>query len=74
MVLLIVLVAIFAPLIAPFPGDAGTATHPFAVLKRRRRRTGSAPTRSAATSFAGSSSARAYRRVIAIVVLADRLR
>jgi peptide/nickel transport system permease protein len=33
LVLLIVLVAIFAPLIAPFPGDAGTATHPFAVLK-----------------------------------------
>jgi len=32
-VLLIVLVAIFAPLIAPFPGDAGTATNPFAVLK-----------------------------------------
>ena len=27
------LVAIFAPLIAPFPGDAGTATNPFAVLK-----------------------------------------
>jgi peptide/nickel transport system permease protein len=33
LVLLIVLVAIFAPLIAPFPGDAGAATHPFAVLK-----------------------------------------
>src|SRR5258708_5703423 len=32
-VLLIVVVAIFAPLIAPFPGDAGTATHPFDVLK-----------------------------------------
>ncbi len=32
-VILIVLVAIFAPLIAPFPGDAGTATHPFAVLQ-----------------------------------------
>jgi peptide/nickel transport system permease protein len=32
-VLLIVLVAIFAPLISPFPGDAGTATNPFAVLK-----------------------------------------
>jgi peptide/nickel transport system permease protein len=32
-VLLIVLVAIFAPLIAPFAGDAGTATHPFEVLK-----------------------------------------
>jgi peptide/nickel transport system permease protein len=32
-VLLIVLVAIFAPLLAPFPGDAGTATNPFAVLK-----------------------------------------
>jgi peptide/nickel transport system permease protein len=28
----IVVVAVFAPLIAPFPGDAGTATHPFAVL------------------------------------------
>jgi peptide/nickel transport system permease protein len=32
-VLLIVLVAIFAPLIAPFPGDAGTATNPFNVLR-----------------------------------------
>jgi peptide/nickel transport system permease protein len=32
-VLLIVVVAIFAPLIAPFPADAGTATNPFAVLK-----------------------------------------
>jgi peptide/nickel transport system permease protein len=32
-VLLIVVVAIFAPLIAPFPGDAGTATNPFEVLK-----------------------------------------
>jgi peptide/nickel transport system permease protein len=32
-VLLIVLVAIVAPLIAPVPGDAGTATHPFSVLK-----------------------------------------
>jgi peptide/nickel transport system permease protein len=28
----IVVVAVFAPLIAPFPGDAATATHPFAVL------------------------------------------
>jgi peptide/nickel transport system permease protein len=33
MSLLIVVVAVFAPLLAPFPGDAGTATHPFAVLK-----------------------------------------
>ena len=33
LVLLIVLIAIFAPLVAPFPGDAGTATHPFSVLK-----------------------------------------
>jgi peptide/nickel transport system permease protein len=32
-VILIVLVAIFAPLIAPFPADAGTATHPFSVLQ-----------------------------------------
>src|SRR5262252_620665 len=32
-VLLIVLVAIFAPLLAPHPGDAGTATHAFDVLK-----------------------------------------
>lgn len=31
--LLIVAVAVLAPLIAPFPGDAGTATHPFAVLR-----------------------------------------
>src|SRR5215472_1951921 len=29
---LIVLVALAAPLLAPFPADAGTATHPFAVL------------------------------------------
>jgi peptide/nickel transport system permease protein len=28
----IVLVALLAPLLAPFPGDAGTATHPFTVL------------------------------------------
>jgi peptide/nickel transport system permease protein len=32
LVLFIVVVAIFAPLLAPFPGDAGTATHPFQVL------------------------------------------
>jgi peptide/nickel transport system permease protein len=32
-VLLIAAVAIFAPLVVPFPGDAGTATHPFDVLK-----------------------------------------
>jgi peptide/nickel transport system permease protein len=32
MVLVIVLVAVFAPLLAPYPGDAGSATHPFAVL------------------------------------------
>jgi peptide/nickel transport system permease protein len=30
---LIVAVAILAPLIAPLPGDAGAATHPFAVLR-----------------------------------------
>jgi peptide/nickel transport system permease protein len=28
----IVVAALLAPLLAPFPGDAGTATHPFAVL------------------------------------------
>jgi len=28
----IVVVALLAPLLAPFPGDAGTATHPFIVL------------------------------------------
>ena len=28
----IVVVALLAPVLAPFPGDAGTATHPFAVL------------------------------------------
>ena len=32
MSLLIVVVAIFAPLLAPVPADAGSATHPFAVL------------------------------------------
>src|SRR5262249_59129660 len=30
---LIVLIALLAPLLAPFPGDAGTATHPFLVLR-----------------------------------------
>src|SRR6185437_15885442 len=30
---LIVVIAILAPLIAPLPGDAGAATHPFAVLR-----------------------------------------
>jgi peptide/nickel transport system permease protein len=30
---LIVVVAVLAPLIAPDPGDAGTATHPFSVLQ-----------------------------------------
>ena len=30
---LIVAVAVLAPLLAPFPGDAGTATNPFAVLR-----------------------------------------
>ncbi|MGO8960634.1 MAG: ABC transporter permease [Streptosporangiaceae bacterium] len=33
LVLLIVLVAIFAPVLAPLPGDAATATHPFDVLR-----------------------------------------
>jgi peptide/nickel transport system permease protein len=33
LVLLIVLVAIFAPLLASAPGDAGTATHPLDVLR-----------------------------------------
>ena len=32
-VVLIVVVAVFAPLLAPFPGDAATATHPFFVLR-----------------------------------------
>jgi peptide/nickel transport system permease protein len=32
LVLFIVIVAIFAPLLAPIPADAGTATHPFDVL------------------------------------------
>ena len=31
--LLIVLVALFAPVLAPFPGDAGTATHPALALQ-----------------------------------------
>jgi len=30
---LIVVIALLAPLLAPFPGDAGTATHPFLVLR-----------------------------------------
>lgn len=29
----LVLVAVFAPLLAPFPGDASVATHPFSVLQ-----------------------------------------
>jgi peptide/nickel transport system permease protein len=32
-VVLIVVAAVLAPLLAPFPADAGTATHPFAVLR-----------------------------------------
>ncbi len=31
--LLVVVVALFAPVLAPFPADAGSATHPFAVLR-----------------------------------------
>jgi peptide/nickel transport system permease protein len=33
LVLVIVVVAIFAPLIAPYPGDAGFATHPLDIFK-----------------------------------------
>jgi len=33
MSVLILLVALFAPLLAPFPADAGSATHPFMVLR-----------------------------------------
>jgi peptide/nickel transport system permease protein len=33
MAIAIVVVALAAPLLAPFPADAGTATHPFAVLR-----------------------------------------
>jgi peptide/nickel transport system permease protein len=33
MVLVIVVIAIFAPLIAPYPGDAGFATHPLDIFK-----------------------------------------
>jgi len=33
LVLLLVGAAVLAPLLAPFPADAGTATHPFAVLR-----------------------------------------
>ena len=33
MAALIVLVAVLAPLLAPFPADAGSATHPFIVLR-----------------------------------------
>ncbi len=29
----IIVIAVLSPLLAPFPGDAGTATHPFAVLR-----------------------------------------
>ena len=32
-VVLIVVAATLAPLLAPFPGDAATATHPFLVLR-----------------------------------------
>jgi peptide/nickel transport system permease protein len=31
--LVVVVVAVFAPMLAPYPADAGSATHPFAVLK-----------------------------------------
>ena len=33
MCVLIILIAIFAPLLAPYPADAGSATHPFDILK-----------------------------------------
>jgi peptide/nickel transport system permease protein len=33
MVLVVVVVAAFAPLIAPYPGDAGSATHPLEIFK-----------------------------------------
>jgi peptide/nickel transport system permease protein len=33
LVLGVVVVAVFAPLIAPYPGDAGTATHPLEIFK-----------------------------------------
>jgi len=33
MVLIVAVVAIFAPLIAPYPGDAGFATHPLDIFK-----------------------------------------
>jgi len=33
----LVLVAVFAPLLAPFPGDASVATHPFSVLQAPSR-------------------------------------
>jgi peptide/nickel transport system permease protein len=33
LVAVIVVAAVLAPVLAPFPGDAGTATHPFAVLR-----------------------------------------
>jgi peptide/nickel transport system permease protein len=33
MVALVVLVGVFAPLLAPYPHDAGTATHPFTTLQ-----------------------------------------
>ena len=36
MSVLIVGAAVFAPLLAPFPADAGSATHPLAVLEVRR--------------------------------------
>jgi peptide/nickel transport system permease protein len=32
-VLIVILAAVFAPWLAPYPGDAGAATHPFMVLK-----------------------------------------
>src|SRR5579859_3722330 len=31
--LLVVVMALLAPVLAPFPGDAGAATHPFTVLR-----------------------------------------
>jgi peptide/nickel transport system permease protein len=33
MAALIVLIALLAPVLAPFPADAGSATHPFMVLR-----------------------------------------
>ena len=53
--LLIVLIAVVAPLVVPYPADAGAATHPEMALQAPSGNICSAPTRSAGTCSPGCS-------------------